>query len=242
VRSGTLEALGEMICAFRSEGVDDEQQDGPPTELLKAFLGMGRDDQPELDSFYMDPSRPLVCAFNFPAVVWTLGRDRWEEVRFAYLALAQSEETCVRRSIAAGIGAIARILGQAWAERDVVEVWASSMGFEEEGVRLRAVECLGALMEELGEGKRGQVVKRLREVWENGILDGWKEREDVAMALPDLARFGKGHEWEEDVRWLVRKALEDPIAAVRQAIVNNVSVDVAFCLSSFDPESFGMAF
>jgi serine/threonine-protein phosphatase 4 regulatory subunit 1 len=228
VRSGMLEALGEMICAFRCDGVDN-RDDGPPKELLEAFLGSEREDrdqcEAELDAFYADPSRPLVCAFNFPAVVFTLGRNRWEgEVRLAYLALAKSEESRVRRSIAAGIGAIARILGQAWAERDLVEVWAGSMGFEEEGVRLRAVQCLGALMDELGEEKRGEVVKRLREVWEKGILDGWKEREDIAMALTDLARFGQGHDWEEDVRWLVRKALEDPIAAVRQAVVDNVSV------------------
>ncbi|KAF9246206.1 armadillo-type protein [Melanogaster broomeanus] len=94
VRSGVLEALGEVLYSFHTD------QHGPPQELLRLFLGREEDGRTsnafwcvapsEFDLFYDDPARPLACAFNYPAVAHTLGRARWGELRTLYLALAQN--------------------------------------------------------------------------------------------------------------------------------------------------------
>ncbi|KAF8310170.1 hypothetical protein DL93DRAFT_2084755 [Clavulina sp. PMI_390] len=90
----------------------------------------GVDPVPDLD-------RPLICAFNFPAVALTVGRERWHEVSGYYAQLAKeyvftrAELTeganvlsqfqrqvnakkvgKVRRTIAASLGEMARILGE----------------------------------------------------------------------------------------------------------------------------------
>ena len=85
-----------MLYAF----ADDDG--GPPAQPVQLFLGR-KDDKDirvgqkqtlhsallsmkaqntvaPLESFYRQEKRPLICAFNFPAIMLTLGRERWSEV------------------------------------------------------------------------------------------------------------------------------------------------------------------
>ena len=64
---------------------------------------------PKVTDIYDDPSRPLVCAFNYPAVALTLGRARWPALRNLYRALSENPSFKVRRTLAASLGEMARI-------------------------------------------------------------------------------------------------------------------------------------
>ncbi|KAF8078049.1 armadillo-type protein [Lyophyllum atratum] len=110
VRFGVLEALGEVIYTFQQD------KEGPPEELVELFLGR-RDDlrardgeQPPSNEFVVE--RPHICAFNYPAVALTLGRERWPELREVYLEIARNRTMKVRRTLAASLGELAKIIGQ----------------------------------------------------------------------------------------------------------------------------------
>lgn len=231
VRSGVLEALGEVMYTFHVD------QGGPPSELLRLFLGREKSvigEQrpgvaygipcqlwPVLDlNCFDDPARPLACAFNYPAVALTLGPARWGELRGFYLTLAQNRSSKVRRTLAASLGELARIIGPENAARDLLHVWWDAMRCDEDSdIRLKAIEALPLFVEALGEGRaRDDIFSGLVKIWEEGWLSrSWRAREHLVQVLPDLA----GSPSHPDcVHFLVLKALEDGFGTVRDAAIN----------------------
>jgi serine/threonine-protein phosphatase 4 regulatory subunit 1 len=237
VRSGVLEALGEVLYTFYQD------EDGPPAQLVELFLGRKEDrrvrdgQQPStdlpigstsmdtlLESFYSDPGRPLVCAFNFPAVALTLGRDRWPELRDVYLDVASDKAFKVRRTLAASLGELAKIIGEENAQRDLVGVWCDSVRCEDEEVRVKVVECVDDFVFALGSDTGANIIQSLVSLWDEGVFKGWKEREAVAKALMSLARSSGGQKVPSSVSVLLTRALEDTVAAVREIAVSFVSL------------------
>lgn len=180
------------------------------------------DKESALESFYNDPDRPLICAFNYPAVAMTLGRKRWGELRATYLRLAEHRAVKVRRTLAASLGELAKIIGEENAGRDLVGVWWDAVQSEEQEVRGKAVECVEIFVGALGPNARNEVVRGLLEVWEKEGFRGWREREGIARAIVGLvgsvARESMGL-----LRGLLKNALYDRVAAVREAGVAAVS-------------------
>lgn len=233
VRSGVLEALGEVLYTFHTD------KDGPPSELLRLFLGREQPLKeqhpvtcrmpgamwsvlPNLD-FIDDPARPLACAFNYPAVALTLGPARWGELREYYLTLAQCRMPKVRRTLAASLGELARVIGAENATRDLLQVWWDAMQYEDDGdVRLKAIEALPQFVDSLGEGKaRDDVFSGLVKAWEEGWLSrNWRARESLLQMLADLV----GSPSHPDcVHRLLKNGLEDDFGTVRDAAIHVVS-------------------
>jgi serine/threonine-protein phosphatase 4 regulatory subunit 1 len=175
-----------------------------------------------LTSFYTDPARPLICAFNYPAVALTLGRARWGELREAYLEIAENKAVAVRRTLAASLGELAKIVGEDHAERDLMGVWWGAVRAGEEEVRDKALECVQVFVAALGKEPRIAVVDGLLTIWQEGGFRGWRERKCIANALTDLAGL-VGQDVPAILRGLLKKALEDGVAAVREAAISAVS-------------------
>lgn len=183
-----------------------------------------------MGQFIDDPSRPLACAFNFPAVALTLGAARWEELRGLYLTLAEDRSSKVRRSLAASIGEVARIIGPQNAAKDLVQVWWDVMRIGEDGdVRLKAIEALPLFVESLGEGEaRDQIFSGLVRIWEGRWLSrSWRARECLIRVLFDLVG-SPGH--PECVQRLLLNGLEDDFGTVRDAAIHVVSPFLLFFL------------
>ena len=250
MRLGVLEALGEVLYTF------NEDEDGPPKEILRLFMGRPEDrrvqspppslaaqvwgtpkspfasqiqdmaqEQSPLESFYKDPARPLICAFNYPAVAVTLGRARWGELRELYIALSQDLAIKVRRTLAASLGELAEIIGSDNAQQDLLPVWWESIRCEEDGeVRLKAIECAGTFVSALGDRKE-EVAEGLLDVWKAGTLRGWRERQVAVGAF-----VGFIHSISERksnvIKGLLNLALEDGVAGVREAAISIVSAIV----------------
>ncbi|KII88649.1 hypothetical protein PLICRDRAFT_41852 [Plicaturopsis crispa FD-325 SS-3] len=207
---------------------DEQQGELHPDPASSAFgeaLGIPQQEHPNvsaLESFYTDPARPLVCAFNMPAVALTLGRDRWCDLRELYLELAADRTPKVRRTLAASLGELGKIVGPESARRDLVGVWWDAVRCEEDGeVRLKAVESVLPFVEALGDrkGPGEQILEGLGEVWEEGLLKGWRERETVVGLLKGLVSL-LGNEKPEVIRGLLMRGLVDHVAAVREAAVS----------------------
>lgn len=170
---------------------------------------------------YEDPARPLVCAFNTPAVALTLGSSRWPELRPLYRSLARNPSFKVRRTLAASIGEIAKIIGSEHAKEDLMDVWWSSLDADESEVRLKAIECAATFVGALERPLRREVMRRLAEAFTTQRLKGWREREEVVKNLPSLLTISDLE--EEVLRDLFMRALGDRVSAIREAAISVVS-------------------
>lgn len=226
VRSGLLEVLGEVIYTFR------EDPQGPPRELLQLFI-QDRDWSQDARSspapsepfhsptdWYSDPERPIICAFNFPAVIYTVGAKRWPEVRNYYLHLAKFPTAKVLRTLAASLGEVAAIIGSANAENDLIPIFLSSLRSSEPEVRSKIIEALPKFMGTLSESKRESLIAELSSVWLE--LGGWREREELSRLLGDLVTLSANN--VDHVLEIMSKALRDEVAAVREAAISSVSL------------------
>lgn len=239
VRSGALEVLGEVVHTFQND------RTGPPKQLLHLFLGRGedkrvRDGQQQtppaeidpLESFYRDPGRPLTCAFNFPAVALTLGASRWDELRDAYADVASNRSSKVRRTLAASLGKMAEIIGQKFAQRDLISVWWDAIRCEEEEVRTKIVESSDVLIGVVGEAAGMSLLQGLLTVWEEGVFKGWRERDAITKRLLTFAHM-LGEAISSSISGLLLKALEDDVAAVRETAISMLPQ----VLSLFSPQA-----
>ncbi|KIM49226.1 hypothetical protein M413DRAFT_21488 [Hebeloma cylindrosporum] len=224
VRCGVLEALGEVIYTFHQDA------EGPPEVLVHLFLGPKKDpsrtEKPHspdsvptpLELFHSDPKRPLICAFNFPAVALTLGGRRWSELRETYLDLTTDPTCGVRLTLAASLGELAKIIGTDNTQKDLLNVWWMYIDFEDEGVRTKALESLNDIIGVVGNEIGHTLVQGLLTRWDGGKLRGWRERETVLKNIGSwINRIGLGS--AVLARGLLLKGLEDNVAAVREAAV-----------------------
>jgi len=200
-----------------------------PTQPGSAIVGQL--DNPEDAShlrtrFFKDPERPIVCAFNYPALTLVLGRERWSEIRNYYLHLTEDRTAKVRRTLAASLGEMANIIGPEQAVEDLVPVFWDAVGGlskEEEDIRTKALEGLPKLLRSLSRAQQEEMAASLITIWENSS-QYWRQRELFAGYLGDLVGlFGSRTDVVQD---LMGRALRDEIAAVRDAAIGTVSAIV----------------
>lgn len=220
VRSGVLESLGEVIYTFH------EDPEGPPQRLIDLFLGR-REDRPGLptttaESIYDDPKRHLICAFNFPAVALTLGGHRWAELRDVYLAIHADDSPGVRHTFAASLGELAKIIGSEHAQRDLVEIWRSTMKSDDEEVRSGGIKSLADFIGVVGTKTGLLLLESLLTAWNTGTMKGWRERGLVMQNLVSWVAL-IGFDSASLGRAFLVKALEDNVAAVRETAISIVS-------------------
>ncbi|KAJ3735417.1 armadillo-type protein [Lentinula guzmanii] len=216
----------------------------PPEELLKMFLGRTQDrrvidgQQPlaieeeqarpavritnkaeALEAFYTDRTRPLICAFNYPAVTLTVGRTRWPYVlRDTYLWLNKSNVPGVKRTLAASLGEMAKILGEDYAQQDLLPVWRNAFRTSEDDVRLKLVECLVPFVGALPREGQFEVLRGLLDGWASDVFASWREREGIAKILNDLLVVDVP-EVADIVTKLLLHALADRVNTVRAAAI-----------------------
>jgi len=109
VRLSAYEALGPLIASFGC----NQQQGAVPDVLVDAFLAMRTIDGELIEC----------CAFNFPGVVVTLGQQGWPKLRSVYKTLCGDMQWKVRRTLACSIHEIAKAIGPAYSEEDLLPIY-----------------------------------------------------------------------------------------------------------------------
>jgi serine/threonine-protein phosphatase 4 regulatory subunit 1 len=91
-----------------------------PNPVLEYFLSMGRDSTVTLAQ--VDNDTAFHCAYNFPAVLKTLGPSAWGKLKPMHDQMVTDMRWKVRRSLAFSIHECAMILGPYLTESDLLPV------------------------------------------------------------------------------------------------------------------------
>lgn len=184
-----------------------------------------------------DIERAMCRAFNFPAVLLTLGPERWPQLRALFLELTSETRypSQVRRSLACSVHEIIKILADGDLS-DCVTVLEQFLFSEGEGQVVEAVlENLHTSLEPLSRSTVIKILDGLRsfsEEDERGAVVGWRVREQLAKLLPALWDcFGSYEEAVAIFEDLLRLGLCDGAAAVRAASLQFVCIPFGLSLA-----------
>ena len=106
VRNTAYEVLGPFIASLSSEQIE--------ADLLKYFTSI-----PHLSSAEADADCTNHCAFNFPAVLLTVGRERWGELEETFNILCRKTFKS-RKTLACSLHEMAAVLGTKLTEKHLV--------------------------------------------------------------------------------------------------------------------------
>ncbi|SPO48283.1 uncharacterized protein PSANT_05972 [Moesziomyces antarcticus] len=189
---------------YGQEGQESSMMDAAPWE--QNFRGNN-----------FDPERPLVVAYNLPAVVLTLGAEQWSRLKQAHAELTQSDKPKVRKSLAASLHEIAKIVGKEATRDDLLPAATRFVTDEEAEVRTAMFENMDVLLTCVPQAEAEKMLWQMVSLWSSGSLRDWRLRERLALHIPSMAKQFLLSDEEGNLVSLMQLALADPISAVRDA-------------------------
>ena len=209
--------LGTSACASQVDQSAESGQTIVPQFLIDFFVSMA---DPRAISIGNEISHH--CAFSFPAVALTLGRENWPLLKQAYEELADAREYRVRRTMASSIHELARILGEELAGRDLVPIYDLIIKDLDE-VRIGALKHLSSFLKVLSRQDRYLLLPRLVSFITVETDRNWRFREEVASRLLETVELFSPKNVSEHIAPLSLPLLVDKVAAVRHMALALVS-------------------
>ncbi|GAA6061536.1 hypothetical protein JCM10212_002743 [Sporobolomyces blumeae] len=248
VRSGALEIAGELIYLFHEDpdGVPEEllsfflgkpshqQGDTSSSSNDSTFSPFKSALESPTNSFLdtssswngpgffqtnRDADRQILTAFNFPAVVLTLGRDRWNRVKDHHHELCKDPVEKARQSLASSLHEVAKIIGPEQADACLLEPLSWFLR-DADNIQAAVLENLPALLLSFTPDAAKSALGLLSDAWPE--IRTWRLREHL---LKKLADFGPHHMQtgsEEDVLLILVQGFKDSVASVREAAVTTI--------------------
>ncbi|XP_060601846.1 LOW QUALITY PROTEIN: serine/threonine-protein phosphatase 4 regulatory subunit 1-like [Ruditapes philippinarum] len=196
-----------------------QQQDIVPQSLLENYLGM------------IDPSRAQTvdteitkyCAYNLPAVAYTLGRENWPCIKNLYETLAADMQWKVRRTLAFSIHELAVILGEDITHRDLVPVFDGFLKDLDE-VRIGILRHLADFLRLLHPDVRRQYLLKVQDFMNVDNSRNWRFRLELAEQLVLISELYSASEVSDYLLPMGLALAEDKVSEVRADAYHLVSV------------------
>ncbi|XP_044014791.1 serine/threonine-protein phosphatase 4 regulatory subunit 1-like isoform X2 [Aphidius gifuensis] len=162
-----------------------------------------------------NPSQiPRFCAFYFPAVVLTLGKDNWNMLKTAYGYLSDAREYKVRRIMASSIHEVAMILGEELSSQDLLPIYDGFIKDLDE-VRIGALKHLSTFLKVLNPTDRCFFLPRLKAFLAMDNEWNWRFREEAAHKFLEAIPLFKPRDVYTFIMPLSFPLLNDKVSAVR---------------------------
>ncbi|KAG7189512.1 hypothetical protein KM043_017203 [Ampulex compressa] len=200
-----------------------------PRELVDYFLSMA---EPE-ECSEMTAEFPHYCAFSFPAVALTLGRENWPYLKKAYQSLAGAAQWKVRRTLASSIHEIAIIVGEELAATDLVPIYDGFIKDLDE-VRIGVLKHLAKFLKILKPADRCRYLPRLNDFLATDNEWNWRFREELATQLLEAVTLFSPSDVAQHIAPLSLQLLIDKVAAVRTVALSLVT-EIVSHLSTDEP-------
>ncbi|XP_076385857.1 serine/threonine-protein phosphatase 4 regulatory subunit 1 isoform X1 [Megachile rotundata] len=193
-----------------------------PLHLVNMFLTMA---EPER---YSDIGADILhyCAFSFPAVALTLGREHWCYLLPTYKLLLNADQWKIRRTLASSIHEIATILGEELTASDLVPAYHCFIQDVDE-VRIGVLKHLAAFLKILKPTDRFPYLPKLKEFLVTDNEWNWRFRKELATQLLEIVNLFAPMQLERYIVPLSLELLNDKVAAVRHVALSLVTQIVA---------------
>lgn len=212
-KSSIAFSFGNKLDSKNNQG----EQDIVPQELVRQFVSMADPEQ----CADMGAEIPHHCAFSFPAVTLTLGREKWYYLKKAYQSLSSAKQWKVRRTLASSIHVIALILGEELTATDLVPIYDGFIKDLDE-VRIGVLKHLATFLKILKPTDRCQYLPRLSDFLATDNEWNWRFREELATQLLEAVTLFSPNQVAQSIASLSLQLLLDKIAAVRTVALDLV--------------------
>lgn len=125
-------------------------------------------------------------SYNFPAFIFTLGKDSWGRFRKIYLKLAKFNDGRIKRTLSHSIHELAAILGPEITEQDLVPVLEKFLKDQMIEIRVGALKNLHIFLKEVDSEKREKFIKYIVETYNDAQYD-WRTKVILAQNLGKYA-------------------------------------------------------
>ncbi|KAK4048915.1 hypothetical protein OIV83_004471 [Microbotryomycetes sp. JL201] len=160
-----------------------------------------------------DRDRPVMCAFNLPAVALTIGGNKWDLLRNYHRELCQSKVPKVRQSLASSLHEIAKIVGRAQADECLFEPFTWFLR-DVDHVQGAVLENLPTLFDMFSAQVQRQAWGALHDAWSE--IKTWRRRESLAEQVGQMGlELFIADSSSEEVLAVLRQAFRDNVASVR---------------------------
>jgi len=204
VRHTAYKKLGEFIATY----IDQPDLDH---DFVDFFLSMGLE---EKDEFFGDSDVAVYCAFNFPAILQTVGKDNWNELKPLYYKLSTHVQSKVRKSLAHSIHCVAQILGQQITENDLLSSFEAFLQDLEE-VKIGVLNNISTFLFYLSINIRKKYVNLILQIHNS---DNWRLRNTIAEQMDKFSSIFDSEIFHSKFVPIILELTEDPVAIIRDTI------------------------
>lgn len=168
------------------------------------------------------------CAYNFPAVMLTLGKQFWPLLHQHFLSLCNDLQSSVRvrKTMAKSIYQIALIIGSDQATKDLVAPFVEFFKDIDE-IKIEVVKQVSSFIKIVDPSKHEIIVNQLEMCWHPTInAVNWRLREQIGVQIVELNKLGPRIQKENCLLYLTGLALKlmmDKYDCVRKAGIDAVS-------------------
>lgn len=183
------------------------------------------------DFVYMkdiDTNLCFKCAYNFPAVMLTLGRKFWPLLHQHFLSLCNDLQSSVRvrKTMAKSIFQIAQIIGSENATKDLVAPFVEFFKDSDE-IKIEVVKQVSNFIKIIDPSKHELIVNQLEMCWlPNFNAVNWRLREQTGVQIVELNKLNNYIKKDNCVLYLTGLALKlmmDKYDCVRKVGIEAVS-------------------
>lgn len=206
VRNTAYEFLGPFIATLTTEQISPD--------FLRSFTNI-----PKLKSAEADTESCNHCAFNFPAVVQTVGKERWDELREAYMLLLKKTFKS-RKTLACSLHAVAGILGTEIVEKDLMQAF-ELFHKDIDDIREGVLRHFADFLEVMSPAKREDHLATLWEI--SSEMDAnWRFRLLLANQLIKIMKLYNADTVSEQIIPLAFQLCDDKMSDVRNEAIKSI--------------------
>jgi len=205
-----MEHLGPFIVTFEKNNL--------PVSLLNQFHKLATV-QPSSDELPEENDQILFCAYNFPAVLQTIGSERWSDIKDLYLLLIKEQQWKVRQTLSFSLNVVAEILGPHLTEQYLTQVFDLFLRDIDE-VKVGVIKNFSKFISILSPHIRNNYLPLLEEL--NQPKVNWRFRRLIAKQLGDLSQQFPLSDVIQTILPITNKFLVDPAASVRKALDSQI--------------------
>jgi hypothetical protein len=231
VKVATFQYFGPFMFNF--------EKMAPNETLMEYFLSMGQHGQAKIQS--VDNDTAFHCAYNFPAVLKTLGGKYWKDkLKPMHDQMVIDNRWKVRRSLAFSIHECAQILGPELTENDLLPVLFHFLQDITE-VAEGALENLPLILKVLRADQRDQYVDLFIEAQnkvEKANIANWRQRQQMAGQIKEFAALISPEKLDQFYAPKFFELCLDEVAQVREAASLEATAAILHNFAGCDSEQY----